>query len=168
MEVVLVRVTPDGETQKVPLGKDRTVIGRQEGCQVRIPIAGVSRTHCEVLVEGGSITVKDLGSSNGTFVNQERIAREQPVAAGDLLSVGGQVFLVQVNGQPDEIDAEFLYEDGLPEQDSLTHIAQPPATGVSASKPVRAPAAKASDDSHDESSLMDFDFDDDDEGQPPL
>lgn len=159
MEVALVRVTAEGETQRVVLGKDRTVIGRQEGCQLRIPIAGVSRTHCEIQIEGGSITVKDLGSSNGTYVNQERVT-QQPLAPGDLISLGGQVFLVQVNGEPDEIDAEFLFEDGLPEEESKTSIPAPKASVPAAS------TAKKAD--LDDSSLMDFDFEDEDDAQPPL
>lgn len=159
MEVALVRVTAEGETQRVVLGKDRTVIGRQEGCQLRIPIAGVSRTHCEILIQGGSITIKDLGSSNGTYVNQERVT-QQPLAPGDLVSLGGQVFLVQVNGEPEEIDAEFLFEDGLPEEESKTSIPAPKASVPAAS------AAKKAD--LDDSSVMDFDFEDEDEAQPPL
>lgn len=160
MEVALVRVTAEGETQRVVLSKDRTVIGRQEGCQLRIPIAGVSRTHCEIRVSDGSITVKDLGSSNGTFVNQEKIT-EQPVAAGDLLSVGGQVFLIQVNGEPEEIEAEFLYEDGLPEQESK-------AGAVAGDAKTTVPAAPAQKKLLDDSSLVDFDFEDDEDEQPPL
>jgi pSer/pThr/pTyr-binding forkhead associated (FHA) protein len=159
VEVALVRVTAEGETQRVVLGKDRTVIGRQEGCQLRIPIAGVSRTHCEILIQGGSITVKDLGSSNGTYVNQERVT-QQPLAPGDLISLGGQVFLVQVNGEPEEIDAEFLFEDGLPEEESKTSIAPPKAPVPAAS------TAKKAD--LDDASVMDFDFEDEDEAQPPL
>lgn len=159
MEVALVRVTADGETQRVVLGKDRTVIGRQEGCQLRIPVAGVSRAHCEIRVEGGSIVVKDLGSSNGTFVNQERVT-EQPLAPGDLLSLGGQVFLVQVNGEPDDFDPEFLYEDGLPEEASAaaSPAPRPSVPAASGPNPKKSP---------DESSLADFEFDDDDD-QPPL
>lgn len=161
VEVALVRVTADGESQRVVLGKDRTVIGRQEGCQLRIPIAGVSRTHCEVVVHGGSIVVRDLGSSNGTFVNQERI-KEQSVTAGDLLSVGGQVFLVQVNGEPSDIDAELLFEDGLPDEPATPAAPAPKPRTPDA---VPAPTGKSL---LDDSSMADFDFDDDDDPQPPL
>lgn len=168
MEVALVRVTPEGESQRVVLPKSRTVMGRQEGCGLRVPVAGVSRTHCEVIVENGSIVVKDLGSSNGTFVNQDRVSGSQPLTAGDLLSIGGQVFVVQVNGDPAEIDAELMFEDGLPEQDSQTHLAQPVA---SAAKPVAkqtAPAKSPAGKPSDESSVMDFDFEEDEDAQPPL
>lgn len=157
MEVALVRVTPDGKSQRAVLSRPRTLIGRQEDCQLRLPIAGVSRTHCEILVEDGHITINDLGSSNGTYLNQERIT-SHPAAAGDLLSVGGQVFLIQVNGDPEEIEPEFLYEDGLPEQSATA------PTTVSPPQPkVKAQAGGSA----DGSSLMEFDFEDEEE-QPPL
>ncbi|MEM9373228.1 MAG: FHA domain-containing protein [Planctomycetota bacterium] len=157
MEVALVRVTQDGKSQRAVLRKQQSVLGRQDSCDVRVPTAGISRKHCEILVADGSITINDLGSSNGTYLNQERIT-SHPAAPGDLLSIGGQVFLIQVNGDPDEFDAEFLYEDGLPEAEPER---TPSATGTTAA-PSQAPAG-------DESSMMDFDFSDlEDDEQPPL
>jgi len=159
VEVALVRVTQDGRSQRVVLSKQQTVLGRQESCQIRIPTAGISRRHCEIVIEDGSITVNDLGSSNGTFLNQEKVTTH-PAAAGDLLSIGGQVFLIQVNGDPEEFEPEFLFEDGLPEGAMNT----PSATDAP-----RTPAPKPAGGIMDESSMMDFDFDDaDDDEQPPL
>lgn len=162
MEVALVRVTEDGRSQRVVLKKDKNVLGRQEGCNIRIPTAGISRKHCEISIDDGSITVKDLGSSNGTYLNQERVT-EHAMAPGDLLSIGGQVFLVQVNGDPSDIEPEFLYEDGIPEQAGSNPASQP-GNGPGSDSPVRAPAGGMS----DESSMMDFDFTDDEDEQPPL
>jgi len=159
VEVALVRVTQDGKSQRVVLKKQLSVLGRQDSCQVRIPTAGISRKHCEIVVADGSITVNDLGSSNGTYLNQERIT-SHPAAPGDLLSIGGQVFLIQVNGDPDEFDPEFLYEDGLPEEEAMP---TPSSTGTP-----QTPAPKPAGDM-DESSMMDFDFNDlDEDDQPPL
>lgn len=159
MEVALVRVTQDGKSQRVVLSKEQTVIGRQDTCQIRIPTAGISRKHCEVVVRDGSITINDLGSSNGTFLNQEKVT-SHPAAAGDLLSIGGQVFLVQVNGEPEEFEPEFLFEDGLPEGSFEA------ASTVDAPK---SPSPKPAGGLMDESSMMDFEFDDsDDDEQPPL
>lgn len=159
MEVFLIRVTERGDEQPVPLSRERTLIGRLDDCHIRIPIADVSRKHCEILIEDGSITIRDLGSSNGTYVNQERV-EEMALSAGDLISLGGLVFVVRVNGEPGEIDAEIMYEDGLPDEPAV----QPDAP---AAAPKAVPASKMG--GGDDSSMMDFEFDfDDDEDQPPL
>ena len=161
MDVVLVRVTKSGSTTPVPLTHTRTLVGRLDDCHIRVPAAGISRKHCEIVHEDGSLVINDLGSSNGTYVNQERITSE-PISAGDLISFGGLVFLVTINGEPGDIDAEMMFEDGLPEPEELSEprLAQPPAP---ATQMVSASVA------NDESSMMDFQFDfDDDDDQPPL
>jgi len=168
LEVILVRVTKNGSTTPVPLKGERTLVGRLDDCQIRVPIAGISRKHCEIIVDETSIVINDLGSSNGTFVNQDRIT-SQPLCAGDLISFGGLVFLVSVNGEPGEIDAEMMFEDGLPDDEEVAVPAQPQVnTPVPVEKAVEkmVPASDISDDS----SMMDFDFsfDDDDDDQPPL
>lgn len=168
MEVVLIRVTESGQQQPVALGREKTIIGRMDDCHIRIPIGGVSRKHCEIVIADGSLTVNDLGSSNGTYVNQDRV-ESMPVSAGDLLSIGGLVFVVTVNGQPNDINAEMMFEDGLPDDAdaSVAPTSQSAAT-VTASEPEpqAVPASTLSDDS----SMMDFefDFDDDEDEQPPL
>ena len=166
MEVVLIRVTESGEQQPVPLNRDHTLVGRLDDCHIRIPVAGVSRKHCEIRVEDGSITIRDLGSSNGTFVNQEKV-ESQPLSAGDLVSVGGLVFVVSVNGEPKDIDAEIMYEDGLPDEaDQAPAAAAPAAQPQAKEAPKPVPASTLNEDS----SMMDFefDFDDDEDDQPPL
>ena len=162
MEVILVRVTKNGSTTPVPLSHERTLVGRLDDCHIRVPAAGISRKHCEIVIADGSIIINDLGSSNGTYVNQDRISEPQPLSAGDLISFGGLVFLVTVNGEPGEIDAEMMYEDGIPDEEDA-----PP---VAAAKSVPAPkTVVASVMDNDDSSMMDFDFDfDDDDDQPPL
>lgn len=165
MEVVLIRVTESGEQQPVPLNRERTLVGRLDDCHIRIPIADVSRKHCEVVVSGGSIMIRDLGSSNGTFVNQERVS-DMPLSAGDLVSVGGLVFVVAVNGEPSDINAEIMFEDGLPDEP----IDLPVATAAKpAQDPIPAQQKVPASNQNEDSSMMDFDFNfDDDEDQPPL
>ena len=85
MNVSLVLVQTDGKQREVPIKKSVQVIGRQTDCQIRIPSANVSRHHCEVSAsDDGHITVRDLGSSNGTFVNKQKVTQAS-VNAGDLL-----------------------------------------------------------------------------------
>lgn len=112
MSTMLVLVTPEGKQTEIPLRKPVQIIGRQTDCQIRIPSAAVSRHHCEVAVEKGIVSVRDLGSSNGTFVNKRKVAHTD-LAPGDLISVGGLVFVVRVDGRPAAIEAEDVIEDGL-------------------------------------------------------
>lgn len=163
LEVILVRVTKNGQTTPVPLSHERTLIGRHDDCQIRVPIAGMSRKHCEITISDGSIHINDLGSSNGTFVNQDRVSGATPLAAGDLISFGGLVFVVKVNGEPGDFDAQAMFEDGICELEELT---KPAAAQQVQDAPVKVPASVLD---NDESSMMDFEFDfDDDDDQPPL
>ncbi len=101
MQINLVWFKPDGQRKDVPVAKS-SVIGRRDDCDLRVPLVGVSRRHCELVVDSGGATVKDLASSNGTYVNGQRVS-EQMLEAGDVLGVGTMVFTVQVDGQPTEI-----------------------------------------------------------------
>src|SRR5262249_42546695 len=84
------------------LSGDSTIIGRKDDCGLRIPITDVSRHHCQVTIGGDKVVAKDLGSSNGTFVNERRIT-EQALRPGDVLRVGPVAFTVQIDGKPAQI-----------------------------------------------------------------
>jgi pSer/pThr/pTyr-binding forkhead associated (FHA) protein len=169
LEVVLIRVTESGQQQPVPLTREKTIIGRLDDCHIRIPIGGVSRKHCEIVIADGSIVVNDLGSSNGTFVNQDKV-ESLPVASGDLVSVGGMVFVVTVNGEPNDFDPEIMYEEGLPD---VADASVAPAVSTSAPAPAEQepePQPISASLMNEDSSMTDFEFafDDDDDDQPPL
>jgi len=102
MDVKLVMFKPDGRRKDIPITTDTTVIGRGENCELRVPLLSVSRRHCEVSIVDGALKVKDLASSNGTYVNNGRV-NESELAAGDRLVVGPVVFTVQIDGMPEEI-----------------------------------------------------------------
>ena len=103
MNVVLVMFRGDGERRSFSLARDLTVIGRREDCDLRIPVGDVSRKHCRFIREGDSLRLEDLGSSNGTFVNGERI-QEAAVNAGDYIQVGPVQFVLQIDGYPADED----------------------------------------------------------------
>jgi hypothetical protein len=65
-----------------------TIIGRSSAAAVKVPSSLVSRQHCEIAVSGGELVVRDLGSANGTFVNDERIDAPTLLFEEDLLRVG--------------------------------------------------------------------------------
>jgi pSer/pThr/pTyr-binding forkhead associated (FHA) protein len=75
-----------GQTIKVPGPK--FYIGRSEDCQLRPKSDLISRHHCAIIVEGDYVAVRDFGSKNGTYVNDERVSSERELKPGDHLKVG--------------------------------------------------------------------------------
>jgi len=102
MDVKLVMFKPDGRRKDIPVTTGTTVIGRGENCDLRVPLLSVSRRHCEVSMGDDGLKVKDLASSNGTYVNNGRV-NESALEAGDRLVIGPVVFTVQIDGVPEEI-----------------------------------------------------------------
>jgi len=105
MGVVMVMFRADGQRRNFSISRDVTVIGRREDCDLRIPLGDVSRKHCRLIVDGEIIRVEDLGSSNGTYRNGERV-QQTDLSAGDTLQVGPVVFVVQMNGFPADDDLQ--------------------------------------------------------------
>ena len=84
---------PEREGQTFELGEEVT-LGRAAGCGVRVDDAYTSSIHARLFRQNGSLWVEDLGSTNGTWVNAERIGKVVKLGKGDLLQVGGTVFEV--------------------------------------------------------------------------
>jgi hypothetical protein len=93
--LVLEVVEPaDRAGQTFDLDEELTV-GRSPGCGVPTPYdAYTSTVHARLFRRGEQLWVEDLGSTNGTFVNSERITKSTKLGRGDLLQVGGTVFEV--------------------------------------------------------------------------
>ncbi len=102
MQVKLVMFRESGDRREFPLKEGKTSIGRKDDCDIRIPLSDVSRHHTEIVVDGKSAVLKDLGSANGTYVNNKPV-KTHKLAAGDHVVVGPVVFTVQVDGQPEDI-----------------------------------------------------------------
>jgi len=102
MDVKLVMFKPDGQRKEFEVRRDTSSIGRAEDCTFRVPLLNVSRKHCELILGEDELRVRDLASSNGTYVNNRRI-NETALKAGDRLMVGPVVFTLQVDGEPAEI-----------------------------------------------------------------
>jgi pSer/pThr/pTyr-binding forkhead associated (FHA) protein len=76
----------DPVTFRLPAGSMKT-IGRSPGAEFIVDAALVSRLHCQLTATADSLQVKDLGSTNGTFVNGNRVMAAE-LSDGDRLSVG--------------------------------------------------------------------------------
>ena len=133
--------------KEIPLTAAEFRIGKDPSCQLK-PAAGVSDKHCAFLVKQGKLFLIDLGSAEGTFVNDNKISAEVELKPKDKVKVGPLLFEVKIESAP---------------------VAKP-AVAVPAAKPaVVAPAAKpvekvepkkSSGDGEDD--LDDLLFDDDD------
>jgi pSer/pThr/pTyr-binding forkhead associated (FHA) protein len=88
MVVKLIVASGKSAGRSISLKNGRLLIGRAEDCDVRPLGEAVSRRHCAVIAEGGGVTVEDLKSRNGTYVNGVRIATKITVADGDIVRVG--------------------------------------------------------------------------------
>lgn len=92
MEAKLIVVSGDAAAGQYDLELP-AIIGRSRGADVTLVHPLVSRQHCEVFEANGLLMVRDLGSRNGTFVGETRIADEaMPVKPGDLITVGPVTF----------------------------------------------------------------------------
>jgi len=80
-----------GETY--PLG-DEVTVGRAAGCGVALPDTTVSQLHARMFRQDGHLYIEDLGSTNGTWVNQVRVSAPVPVKRGDYVQIGSTVLEV--------------------------------------------------------------------------
>ena len=77
-----------------PLEGDVITIGREAGNGIIINDAEVSRKHTQFVFQGGKVVVSDLGSTNGTFVDGQRLTGQQVLQSGQIISLGEQISLL--------------------------------------------------------------------------
>jgi len=98
----------------------KTTVGRGDHNTLTIRDNAVSETHCEILVFGPEVIVRDLGSSNGTFVNGVRLHNQQrPLLAGQVVkfgSVTAQLELEESSDTATDETAIHFYSEYLREQ----------------------------------------------------
>ena len=103
LEVKLVVVGGDAKSSEVRL-KLPTIIGRGREAGLTVPHALVSRRHTEVFERDGKLFVRDLGSLNGTFVNNLKIDGEKILGPNQLLTLGNVTFRAVYEVSADELD----------------------------------------------------------------
>jgi pSer/pThr/pTyr-binding forkhead associated (FHA) protein len=91
LKAKLVVVGGDAKAKEVNL-KLPCVIGRGREATLTLPHPLVSRQHTEIFEKDGKLFVKDLGSLNGTFLNNKRLVAEQPLEPNQLLTLGNVTF----------------------------------------------------------------------------
>jgi predicted component of type VI protein secretion system len=125
MELKLVVLAGAKQGLEIPLKKDKFLIGRAKECSLRAGSEAISRRHCAIVRKDDAWTARDLGSRNGTYVNDTRISEEVTLAAGDELRVGPLKFRVATaeNGKP-------AIDQAAPAQAPVKAAKQPPVKSV--------------------------------------
>ena len=85
---ILKVISDEASGQSFKLSPGVTAVGRLDDNQVQISHPTVSSHHCELRLGDGGLIVKDLGSTNGTFINDQPVAAEGVLHPGDILRLG--------------------------------------------------------------------------------
>ncbi len=97
---ILVYEGPDG-AQRFPVGGDPIAIGRGAGCDVRLGDLSLSGDHCRIEPSGAGWKIVDLGSRNGTFVN-EVLVKQRKLQDGDRLRLGRAQFRFMISAEEED------------------------------------------------------------------
>ena len=89
----------------IPLTTKKFVIGREQDCHLRPNSDSVSRHHCVISLDDFSVQVRDLGSSNGTLLNDVRVLGVQQAKSGDRLKIGSLEFEIVYSNRPVAVGA---------------------------------------------------------------
>lgn len=93
------------------IGATPLVLGRDPNRPFHLPDASVSRAHCELRLEGGVVLVRDLGSTNGVFIDGQRIVGERVLPLGSVLQLGGHMLRHELLTSTEVIRQEQLADD---------------------------------------------------------
>jgi hypothetical protein len=101
------RVVIEYDDNSLGLPTGNTVVGRGVNCDLRFNDRSVSRRHARFIVKEDTVLLEDLGTTNGTHLNDERIAGTRILKDGDRVSIGRRVVTVRIRGgdlAPDEFE----------------------------------------------------------------
>ena len=128
MPSLILLKSPGGATagQTFPLSAGQThVIGRDaDQCQIVIPNSSVSRKHATIDFKDGKYVVEDLGSRNGTLINQNRIGSPTPLKNDDRVKICDFVFRYYDEAAPPAIDDLPLLDPDDEEDEGVTTVRQ--------------------------------------------
>jgi anti-anti-sigma factor len=101
MKLRLVVLSPGKwQGRTIPIARSPFLIGRDKTCQLRPASSMISQRHCALVVRDSRVFVRDLGSTNGTFLNDECIRDEYELRHGDWLRLGPLDFDVHIETSP--------------------------------------------------------------------
>jgi len=110
---------------RITLGAKPMVIGRVEPADIVLPDAQISRNHCRIGMTLGEVFVTDLESSNGSFIDGQRIGRHAFLPVGGRLQVGGHVLEHELRSR-EEVKASTELDRDLQNASDYIHSLIPP------------------------------------------
>ena len=119
---------PLGGGDPIPLKKDELIIGRRPTCDIRLDFENISGKHCVLKYHRGTWHVRDLGSTNGTTVDGQRISSEHGLLPDNELGIAGHYFRLDYDAAAPTslMDANMMLEEEMseaPRQRSLMELA---------------------------------------------
>src|SRR6266851_4937106 len=102
------------------LSDEELTIGRGEKNTIVVDLDNVSRRHAKISERQGKYFLEDLGSTNGTYLNDEEVVQEMSLRSGDFVKVGGSIFKFLSGGNIESLYHEEIYQ--LTIVDGLTQI----------------------------------------------
>lgn len=147
--------------KSIELKKETFLIGRADGCHLRPNHDAISRRHCQFTMYPNKVTVQDLGSRNGTYVNGERTSGEVVLKTGDEVRLGplkfevfvtddvGKIITIPVPKQSSSVldenaDDSGLISQWLEEAEEAAHTDKP-SSSVTRQFQLDSPDAKSED-----------------------
>jgi pSer/pThr/pTyr-binding forkhead associated (FHA) protein len=124
-KLVLLSAGMTGRTHE--LKADKTTIGRVEDNAFQIPEPSVSSHHCEVLLKGEDVLVKDLNSTNGTYINGQKVS-ESALKPGQVLRLGQIEMRLETDtpaAAPKKLDQTLVMQRGVNLQELETGMRAP-------------------------------------------
>jgi predicted component of type VI protein secretion system len=106
------------EGQPIEVVKDLSLVGRREDCDVLLDHKSVSKLHCVIVKTDGLLLLRDLGSTNGTRVNGQRV-RRAALLPNDQLHIASLRFKIQFSS-----DQEMRRADDYTQQMDAKEVAQ--------------------------------------------
>lgn len=111
-------ISLDDGTPPIEIGKDLVLVGRKEDCDIQLDHKSVSKLHCIIVKAEGLLLLRDLGSTNGTRVNGQRIRRAS-------LLPNDQLFIASLRFKVQFVPAEESVEpDGYTRQMDAKQVAR--------------------------------------------
>ena len=137
-----VRLVPlDGGTP-IDIAKDVVLVGRKEDCDLRLEHKSISKLHCVIVKTDGLLLLRDLGSTNGTRVNGQRV-RRAALLPNDQLQVASVRFSVHfAQDEPPASPDEFTQQLDAKDVARLVEKADRPGEVDSDSSEVEIPVVK--------------------------